>query len=184
MRVSYVMIVFLAIAFCVNGCSDNRPKRTTDAKWFYAFVNTVPCTRPNELGEVAPVNKPSDRVLAYAEQHYDTGPGVRRAIARYFLLYDAALLKRGLIASDGGPGDLVGLLWDKEMARNARFGETPATGEMRHHIKTYKEWFALTERELKMIKDNDRALEKYIRWCIQKTGLHSRKVGPDADAGK
>jgi hypothetical protein len=69
---------------------------------------------------------------------------VRTQLAYYFLRYDNALLKHGLLTVDYGSEDLIGLLWAREGARNGAFQESPSNTLMRDWIRANADWFRLS----------------------------------------
>jgi len=107
-----------------------------------------------------------DELLAYVTRKYDSDCDVRRLMAYYFLRYDSALLDHGLISVGGGPGTLIGFLWEKE-PNGGR--ETPSAGMMRDHIADSPQRFCLGLLEKEQLASNQAKFAKLVEWW--KTGV-------------
>lgn len=99
---------------------------------------------------------PVARVRHHVDSRYDNDPHVRSQLAYYFLRYDHALLKRGLLTADAQPGTLIRILWDMESRRNPSLRESPGTSEMRGWIKANESWFSLTTEGRSQLAENER----------------------------
>lgn len=107
-------------------------------------------------------------LIDYVVSHYDRDAFVRRLVVEYFLLYDRALIRRGLIDDDSSDGSLIRVLWDKESSRNPVFKETPSTWAMLRHIGLHAEYFGLTARDRSMLAENERLHEEHLRRATKK----------------
>lgn len=106
---------------------------------------------------------PSDAQWRYVDLSYDDDLAIRRVLAQYFLRYDAVLLQHGILDSNHQETDLIGILWRKEISRDGRFSETPSTAVMRNHLLANRNWFGLSEADVRTIQKNRRMLQEYIR---------------------
>ncbi|MBL8879216.1 MAG: hypothetical protein JNG88_08860 [Phycisphaerales bacterium] len=146
-------VLFLTCAFIAPGCALHSSNLTE----LRDFVRADSFRPPAETIYPRPTSA-TERLLRFAEAEYEDNPDVRSELAYYFLRYDNALLKRGLLSVDAQKGDLIGILWDKEATRNSQFRESPSNTAMREWISNNRAWFALSEESKTQLAANETEL--------------------------